>query len=219
MRTTSGRRLLRQAESLGRQWQISVHTQICIAHDPAQAMLEVIHDRHIDRVLMGWDGKTTTPGRIFGSVVDTIIRQASCEVILVKLKESPTFNQWLLPMAGGPNAQAALQLLPALVTIGSAPHIRLCQVFDKEPTWADTQMLRQTIQELTAEINHPIAPRPLWGTPVAEAVLQLAEKERCDVIILGASREGLLKQVIKGNIPEAIARSSDRTVILVRGAI
>ncbi|MBW4660809.1 MAG: chloride channel protein [Drouetiella hepatica Uher 2000/2452] len=219
VRTTSGRRLLRQAEQVGRQWQISVHTQICIAHDPAQAMLEAIHDRHIDRVLMGWDGKTTTPGRIFGSAVDTIIRQAACEVVLVKFKENPTFNQWLLPMAGGPNAQAALQLLPALVALNSAPHIRLCQVFDREPTWADTQLLRQTIQELTAEITHPIAPRPLWGMPVAEAVLHLAEKERCDVIILGASREGLLRQVIKGNIPEAIARSSDRTVILVRGAI
>jgi CIC family chloride channel protein len=39
------------------------------------------------------------------------------------------------------------------------------------------------------------------------------------VIVLGASREGLLQQAIKGNIPEAIARYGDRTVILVRGAI
>ncbi|MBI4782679.1 MAG: chloride channel protein [Oscillatoriophycideae cyanobacterium NC_groundwater_1537_Pr4_S-0.65um_50_18] len=219
LRTTSGRRLLRQAEQLGRQWQISVHTQICVAHDPAQAMLEAIHDRHIDRVLMGWDGKTTTPGRIFGSVVDTIIRQAACEVILVKLKENPTFNQWLLPMAGGPNAQAALELLPALVSLGYAPHIRVCQVFEQEPTWRETQVLRQTAEELEAAIRHPIAPRWVWGKPVAEAILHLAAKERCDVIILGASREGLLRQVIKGNIPEAIARNDDRTIILVRGAI
>jgi chloride channel protein, CIC family len=50
-------------------------------------------------------------------------------------------------------------------------------------------------------------------------VLQLAAAEACDVMVLGASREGLLQQVIKGNIPEAIARSSNQTVILVRGAI
>jgi len=32
-------------------------------------------------------------------------------------------------MAGGPNSKAAIQLLPALVTLGM-PSIRLCQVFE-----------------------------------------------------------------------------------------
>jgi CIC family chloride channel protein len=54
---------------------------------------------------------------------------------------------------------------------------------------------------------------------VPEAIIELAQKKQCDVIILGASREGLLKQVMHGNIPEAIARNSNCTVILVRGAI
>jgi chloride channel protein, CIC family len=39
------------------------------------------------------------------------------------------------------------------------------------------------------------------------------------VILLGASRESLLQQAIKGNIPEAIARNSPCTVILVRDKI
>jgi CIC family chloride channel protein len=54
---------------------------------------------------------------------------------------------------------------------------------------------------------------------VSEAVVKLASKEKCDVIVLGASREGLLQQAIKGNIPEAIARNSNCTVILVRDVI
>ncbi|HEY9624444.1 MAG TPA: universal stress protein, partial [Crinalium sp.] len=59
----------------------------------------------------------------------------------------------------------------------------------------------------------------IWGESVAEAIKELVQREGCDVIVLGASREGLLQQVIKGNIPEAIARTSNRTVILVRGPI
>jgi chloride channel protein, CIC family len=219
LRTTLGRRLLRQAEQFGHQQQLSIHTQICIAHDPAQAMLEAIHHRHIDRVLMGWDGKTTTPGRIFGSVVDTIIRQAACEVVLVKFKEQPSFDHWLLPIAGGPNAAAAQQLLPALMTLGRSPQVCVCQVFDQEPVEPATQLLRQTVQQIARETGYSALSRCVWGKSVPEAVLHLAWKERSDVIILGASREGLLTQVIKGNIPEAIARTSDRTVILVRGEI
>ena len=50
-------------------------------------------------------------------------------------------------------------------------------------------------------------------------MVDLAAEQGCDVIMLGASREGLLQQVIKGNIPEAITRASPCSVILVRGAV
>jgi nucleotide-binding universal stress UspA family protein len=35
-------------------------------------------------------------------------------------------------------------------------------------------------------------------------------------VMLGASQESLLKQVINGNIPQAIAKSLDTTVIVFR---
>jgi CIC family chloride channel protein len=88
VRTARSRRLLRQAEVLAKKWHIPLHTEIRVAHDAAQAILETINERHIDLILMGWKGNTSTPGRIFGNVVDTIIRQAACDVVLVKLGHS-----------------------------------------------------------------------------------------------------------------------------------
>src|SRR5579883_2816945 len=130
--TTLSRRLLKQAVKQGQERQISVHTQIRTAQSISQAILETITDRHIDLLLMGWKGSTSTPGRIFGDVVDTIIRQASCDVVLVKggagfgdtvqdgidqppLRARQTtdgLHRWLVPIAGGPNSQHAIQLLP-----------------------------------------------------------------------------------------------------------
>ncbi|MBC1294858.1 chloride channel protein, partial [Nostoc sp. UCD122] len=89
VRTAKSRRLLRQAEVLAKKWKIPLHTQIRVTHDVAQAILETINEQHIDLILMGWKGNTSTPGRIFGSVVDNIIRQATCEVVLVKLGTIP----------------------------------------------------------------------------------------------------------------------------------
>jgi len=40
-------------------------------------MLETINERHIDLILMGWKGNTITPVGFFGSVVDTLVRQAT----------------------------------------------------------------------------------------------------------------------------------------------
>jgi CIC family chloride channel protein len=219
VRTTVSRRLLRQAEQLGRDWQIPVHTQIRLAHDPAHAILETLKERHIDLMVMGWKGSTTTPGRVFGTVVDTIIRQAPCPVILVKFGETVRFNQWLVPIAGGPNAPEALRLLPALIRLGQTPHVRICQVFTHKPSGTDTEPLYQTVQTLSSQLRCQVLARPLWQPSVPEAVIQLAQRDRCDVIMLGASREGLLQQVIRGNIPEAIARNSSQTVILVRRAV
>jgi CIC family chloride channel protein len=228
VRTAKSRRLLRQAEVLAKKWKIPLHTQIRVTHDVAQAILETINEQHIDLILMGWKGNTSTPGRIFGSVVDNIIRQATCEVVLVKLGttghsliSSPQFNRWLVPMAGGPNSPLAIKLLPALITLGNEPQIHLTQVFKPFEFKPDMSISEQAIRHLMRrqKLSSTVVALPVQADSVAEGVINLVKTEGYDVVVLGASREGLLQQAIQGNIPEAIASGVESTVILVRGAI
>jgi chloride channel protein, CIC family len=229
VRTAKSRRLLRQAEVLAKKWKIPLHTQIRVTHDVAHAILETINEQHIDLILMGWKGNTSTPGRIFGSVVDNIIRQATCEVVLVKLGKPPqsplptqhSFNRWLVPMAGGPNSPLAIKLLPALITLGNNPQIRLTQVFNPSELKPDMSISEQAIRHLMRrrKLSSTVVALPVQADSVAEGVINLVKTEGYDVVVLGASREGLLQQAIQGNIPEAIASGVESTVILVRGAI
>lgn len=228
VKTTKSRRLLRKAEVLAKKWGIPLHTQIRVAHDVAQAILETINERNIDLILMGWKGNTSTPGRIFGNVVDTIIRQATCDVVLVKLANIPestvtnhSFNHWLVPMAGGPNARVAIKLLPALATLGNHPQIHLTQVFKPSELKPDMTVLEQAISQLMRrrKLSSTVIATPVQADSVSEGVIKLVKTEGFDVVVLGASREGLLQQAIQGNIPEAIANGVESTVILVRGAI
>ncbi|MEQ9549964.1 MAG: chloride channel protein [Coleofasciculus sp. G3-WIS-01] len=224
VKTAKIRRLLRQAEKWGRDWNIPVHTQIRVSQDITQAMLETIKERHINLILMGWKGSTSTPGRIFGGVVDGVIRQAPCDVMVVKFGEMmhppyipPFFERWLITIAGGPNSQRALEFIPALVPLsGKPPDIQLCQVFDPEDTLTDTTALEKASNFLKGQMNGRIRQIPIRASEVSDAVVHLANDQFCDVVVLGASREGLLQQVIQGNIPEAIARRVKSTVILVR---
>jgi len=223
--TTISRRLLKRAARLGEEWQIPVHTQVRVTHDIAYAILEAIKDRHIDLLLMGWKGNTSTPGRVFGSVVDTLIRQASCEIVLVKTPQSashdapPTLDRWLIPTAGGPNSRQAIQLLPAFARLTQQPQVFLCQVHQAEQLPSDLEALKDAMVFLSNRLRCPVVLRSVCANSVSEAVVDLAQKDQCDVIVLGATREGLLQQVINGNIPEEIARQCACTVILVRGAI
>ncbi|WP_026103050.1 chloride channel protein [Pseudanabaena sp. PCC 6802] len=278
--TVASRRLLGHAQHLGRNWQIPMHTQIRVAHDPAQAILETIKERHIDITLMGWKGSTFTPGKIFGDVVDTILRQAACSVIFVKLDDrgyasdrrhrhmyknlenpvNPTnpydpnpqehgdrhtkfgeqlseqpgvtfhrhrpklkIDRWLVPIAGGPNAQQAVKLLPGLISLSHAPEIRVCQVFHPADNHHDTSALTAETQFLSRKLSRRngdcVVSSSVCAKTIPEAVLALAETYKSDAIILGASREGIFQQAIKGNIPEAIAIHSNCTVIIVRDAL
>lgn len=228
--TTKSRKLFYQIERLGRKWQIPVHTQIVIAHDLAQTILDIVDDRHIEILLMGWKGSASTSEHIFGTTVDKIIQQAPCEVVLIKQGKEPTFspnspkeeNTWLIPVAGGPNVQSAISLLPALVAArgqSQSLKILLCQVHLRSLAKADFTYLEETAKALRDRFDFPIIPIPIYSASVSEAVINLAKTGKCNVVMLGASREGLLKQTIYGNIPESIALKVDSTVILVRGSI
>jgi chloride channel protein, CIC family len=282
--TVASRRLLSHAQHLGRNWQIPVHTQIRVAHDPAQAILETIKERHIDITLMGWKGRTFTPGKIFGDVVDTVLRQAACSVVFVKLDDSSyasdrhthlqheylesspnsrhtqdldpqtdsnssaqlseqfgdqisdypsvpfhrhqtkfNINRWLVPIAGGPNARQAVKLLPGLVSLSYKPEIVVCQVFHPSDSDRDTNALAEETKFLSRKLSRRngdcVVSSSVCAKTIPDAVLSLAETYKSDAIILGASREGIFQQAIKGNIPEAIALHSNCTVIIVRGAL
>lgn len=239
---TASLKFLEHAVAQGNSAQISVHTQVRVAHDLAEAMLETIKERHIDLILMGWNGEHLAKGWVFGNAIDTVIRQAPCDLIMIKLakkfrslpqpssyltdnsafdalRQLIEMKRWLVPTAGGPNAQAAIQLLPALVSMSHDPEIRILTVHHPSDSDPDTTGLEEEANFLRQFLPQSIVATAVCAPSIAEAVIDMAQKDQCDVIVLGASREGILQQVIQGNIPEAIVRQCQCTVILVRKAI
>jgi chloride channel protein, CIC family len=219
VRTVLGEELLRQATTLGLKWQVPVHTQIRVTHDLCAAVLQTIDSQHINLALMGWRGSNRVSTEwIFSRLVDPVMQQAACEVVLVKCNDRTQFDRWLVLMAGGPNAQLAIELLPALTALSHKPLVSLCQVFEPTDGAADLTTLDRAADFLHSYLNDDaIRTVPLDASSIPEAVLNYAHQDRSDVIIMGASRAGILQQVVNGNISASISRSRDRTVILVRG--
>jgi CIC family chloride channel protein len=219
IKTTIGEKLLQQAKSLGLAWKIPIHTQIRVAHNLAATVLETIASERIDLALMGWKGSTrATPDWIFSPVVDAVIQKAACESILVKCNGRTKFDRWLVPLAGGPNAQRALSLLPALTTLSDRPLINLCQVFNPAEEHPNLTTLDRAAALLRLSLPSVIRKVPLYSHSISAAIVNYADDDNCDAIVLGASRAGILEHAVNGNIPAAISKNSDRMVIIVRGA-
>ena len=227
---TASRELMQRLENWGDDPHIPIHTQIRVATDVGEAILETIAKEHITLLLMGWKGKTYSPEQIFGSVVDTLIKQASCDLMLVKLGKSPHAfphglnrrHKWLIPTAGGNNIQKAMTMLPALdnlYTAADAPIIELCQVCTPSQDKPTLRSFQQNTKLVKHKMNLKVKPLLIRAYSVPEAIVQLTFAKKYSLVILGASNEGLLQNTVKGNIPEAIARNANSTVIIFRSSL
>jgi CIC family chloride channel protein len=211
--------------------QVSLHTQVRVAHNISQAILEVAGDRHNNLLLIGWDGKSGSPERILGNIVDNVVQDADCDVLLVKFsdrlqnfnpfnqefkKSTVSFNRWLIPIAGGVHTEHALLLLPALMNLSPYPEIYLCQVFSPHDQDYKFSQLEKYADSLYKSLRFSVGQISVCSKSITDAIVDLANQQRSDVIMLGASSESLLQQILHGNIPEAIARNSDRMIIIYR---
>ena len=238
---TESLRLMEWATDKGKIWGIPVHTQIRVAHHTGSTILEVTKDRHINLVCLGWQGRRSTPSQIFGNTIATAIRQARCDIMVVKLGKNLLIDRtnseyltqhsaieavvrlhhldcWLVPISSGDNVKSALELLPALTALGREPQIHLCQVFSPTNTAPDLTNLDNAANFVSQTLDLRVSVKPLSADRIATAVTDFATAKGCQAIVLGASRESLLSQTIHGNLPESIACGSDCTVIIVSKA-
>ncbi|MEL6496719.1 MAG: chloride channel protein [Cyanobacteria bacterium J06623_7] len=223
--TQKERQLMTTLETWGRDLGVPLHTQIRVATEVGEAILETIAREHIDLLLMGWKGKSSGIETIFGNVVDSLIQQAPCDLMLVKLgsgdhsfPQQPRLrHKWLIPTTGGDRINKLLQILPALAASNEIPpKIQLCQVSDPDRASGFSADFKQAAALLQTHLSCPIIPLFVAHASVSQAIIDLTQRKKYGLVVLGASNESLLQNVVKGNIPEAIARHAHSTVIIFR---
>ena len=223
--TADDRQVMQKLEGWGKATGIPLHTQIRVATDISEAILETIAREHIDLLIMGWKGQSSGLETIFSNVVDSTIRQAPCDLMLVKLgsaahafpKQPRLRHKWLIPTTGGDRINKLLSILPALADLSPIPpKIQLCQVSSPEREPRSTSDFQQAAILLNSAMNCPVLPLMISHASVSQAIIALTQKRKYGLVMLGASNEGLLQQAVKGNIPEAIARHANSTVIIFR---
>lgn len=222
--TAKVRELMQNLENWGQKSAIPIHTQIRVATDVGEAILESINKEHIDLLLMGWKGNVRIES-IFSNVVDFLIKEAPCDLMLVKLgktdyafpKELDLRHKWLIPSTGGDRINKLLPILTALTHLDSIPpKIQLCQVYAPDQPHLSQPDFNHAAHILQEHIHCPIVPLRIAAYSISEAIIKLIKNKKYGLVILGASNESLLQNVVKGNIPEAIAKQVNTTVIIFR---
>ena len=213
----ANRMLLDRAIDQATKEEFRVQTMTRVSRSVAEGILDTAREEEVDQILVGWGGgETRTISRSMGPVLDPIITDAPCDVLIVKGYNWQEIKSILVPTAGGPNAPIGAHIASTLaqnngaevtglyIQVGRASNSRMIE---------NQQILDKTFQNL------PFQKEPQKKIITASSPLAgiLAEAENHDLVIIGASEQGGFDQFAFGSIPQRIASQSPNSSIMVKG--
>lgn len=207
--------LLELARQYGAEHGMEIGTDLIIAHRIQDGILAAARNHAADLLVMGWKGFTNTRERLFGEVTDQVIRHAPCDLMVLKSVEGAKFRSALFPTAGGPHAQLAAEFLGDLadeldMSVTAAyvvPPDASAEAKAKAEGWMDEALASM---DGAAKVDK----RLLTSNSVPRAIAQASRDY--DLLVIGAAKEPLFRQVLFGEIPEKIARESPTSVLVVK---
>jgi nucleotide-binding universal stress UspA family protein len=207
--------LLKKAIQSAQRQGVEARSAIRIAHRVHDGIIQTAERERATLVLMGWKGYTSTRDRIMGEVTDKVVRQTPCDLITVKLTDDRSPQRILIPTAGGPHAMLAAEYV-GLLRDATGCEVTCCYVIKPRASEYERAVAREWIGKtihLTG-LEGKVGVKLIVGRKVATALVKAASDY--DLIVLGASKEGIFSSVLFGEIPEKVARYSRTPVMIVK---
>ncbi len=214
-----GRPYLETVIEQSRQRDVPVHTMIRLGRDVAEAIRKTALEDASDLIVLGWPGYTNTAGRLFGSVVDTIVDNPPTDLAIVRYRAYRPLRSILVPVAGGWNSRLAVKLAVSMArqAEGGCAKITVLHVLPPGSQESERVRAEQVIKRaLNGVVTDPCAidRSIVEGASVVDAVLQTAPAY--DLIVVGATDEPLFQNLLVGNVAQRIARDAEVTTIMVK---
>lgn len=184
------------------------------AHDIFKGLISETEERKADMLVMGWQGGFSL-GRIYNTPVQRIIKNLKADLSVLKDRELDEINSVVVPWGGGLHARLGMEIgIRIAQAVGAKLRvIRLVKpgtdIKDEEeelrkrikPLAGDFKLLDITVKE---------------SNDVTGGILDELEEHQDDLLIIGASHEWGIRNVLFGTIPDIIADRAPCSVLMVR---
>ncbi|ELZ19670.1 UspA domain-containing protein [Halosimplex carlsbadense 2-9-1] len=215
--TDEKREVLDQAMDLAEERDVPVSGTIRIGHNAADAILNTITQHDSDAVIVGWKGRRSKRRDVvLGTNVDRVVQEADCDVFVEKIgmDADGVVDSILVPVAGGPHAELAIETAGAIARHTGAT-IHAIYVIDPDPSAETRQRDDSMLADRTATLEDATVETTLLES--ADVVGALVEESADhDLTIIGATREGVIQKFVFGTIPETVAERAPTTVIMTK---
>lgn len=214
------REMLNKIKKITRERGVIPHSMIVVSHNIPDAVLDVAKEEKTNLIILGWRGWTLS-NKIFGSVIDPVVQFAPCDVAVIKTHNMD--RDWipkkiLLPTGRGDHAKKAVDIA-----------ISLCKEYDseitvisiaKEPKLLDkakkyaTNLTSIIKEKESSKASLKVSEEVFVSKSIVDGIVN--KSTEYDMVIIGASREWFLKNLVFGSIPEIVAKRVNCSVIMVK---
>jgi nucleotide-binding universal stress UspA family protein len=201
---------------------IELHTVVRIGRRAAEGIVELAAEDEAELIIFGWGGR---PGgkkgapAVFSPTIDEVVRDAPCDIAVVKQRGVKEVKRILTPVRGGPHAELALTFAAALGRYFEATVDVMHVVPDDISPTVRSQAERALSIFVRQHAGDPAQPLLVSGHDVASAILKEADKAQLVVMGAAAMAGADVAQTdgaLFGVLPETIAQQARPSVIVVK---
>ena len=200
---------------------VTIHTAVRIGRRAAEGVIEAATELDAQLIVFGWGGKTHMPKpgaetSVFSPTIDEVVRDAPCNIAVVKQGAPMEIGRILVPIRGGPHAELALQFADALARGGGRVevlHLVPAGITPGIKAQAEKALNHFIRQHANGQVKQTVMEAPNFRNAI------LHEADQSDVVVMGASAVPATsdgRTFLFGALPEAVATRSKKTVIVVK---
>jgi nucleotide-binding universal stress UspA family protein len=200
----------------------TIHPIVRIGRHAAEGIIEASGEQEADLIIFGWGGKAPAAREgsgptIFSPTIDEVVRDAPCDIAVVKQRGPKAIKRILVPVRGGPHAELAVRFADAIAQANGA-RIAILHLVPPGITVAVRAQAERALaafikQHLKGEADALLREAPNVRTAI------LREADKADLVVMGASAQPFGadgESYLFGALPEAIAARAKPTVIVVK---
>lgn len=191
-------------------------TTIRYCRNVARGIVSAVRQKRTDMLILGWHGRPRSRLFRIGSTVDPVIERSPCNVVMLKdCGGNRQFKRVLVPVAGGPNGELALEIADIMAD-SEESEITVMTVGRRRGKGFDLNVFMEGQLKLRPSLRGRVSGKTVWTDDVVGAIL--AEARRHDLVVVGCTSQPLIRQMGRNPVPETVARLCDTPLIMVKAS-
>jgi len=193
-----------------------ISSTIRYCRNVARGIVSAVRQKRSDMLILGWHGRHRSRLFRIGSTVDPVIERSPCNVVVLKdCGGNRRFRRVLVPVAGGPNSELALETADILADRDEG-RITLLTVGGRKSKGFDLDAFLAGQLKRRPSLGGRVSAKTVPAGDVVEAIL--AEAGDHDLVVLGCTSQPLIRQMGRNPVPETVARLCDKPLVMVKAS-
>ncbi len=195
---------------------VAVRPVVSVSYDVAGAILDQTRHEAANLLVLGWKGTRRRGRTILGRNLDRVVREAPCDVVIIKTQRMVKNIENILLVSGGyfETRKALLLALPIAKEYNAK--IEILSVITDESQLALIRGNAERLSKMADRVKVVNEVKFVHSKSLVNSVLEHAQ--HTDILVMAAGPQSALERTLFGEVYDRIIRSADVPVLVLKTA-